>query len=202
MTRGKICNCLISCLICIGFAGCVSDDMKIIRSGASIIEKGSGWKIRHPRDNTTAEKLNILENDNLMVQIRFSRHDKYFYIATYFRKVCNPIEFKPSCITLKLSNGEILNGKPLSCYNEKWDLESLISYPPVDEPIIIHKRKRHNLKDRPSYAIFFNRPPPSVEETFTLFMNDALTSQGAVLHVPPIYFQKTVNYKIRFGLVQ
>jgi hypothetical protein len=86
-----------------------------------------GWKIRHPNELTVGGTADIAESKEIAFEIRVRRSedDQWFVVKMKFIELIEPIEFRPSLITLQCSNGETLKGKPLSCYNEKWDIESL-----------------------------------------------------------------------------
>lgn len=198
----KIRSISMLCFLSIGFIGCALADMKETRSGASNIEKGSGWGIDHPRDNATGKRLDILKNRDMTVWILLFKDEenKYFRIKTVFEEVKKPIEFSPSRITLKRSNGDILRGKAISCDNKTLDLKSLRLYKPLPEPISIDRVEKYQMVGVPCYTLFFDYPAPPVDEEFILFMNDAFTANSVKMDIPPIYFRKTIDYNIRFGL--
>jgi len=55
---------LLLCLLSACFTGC----NYVMRSGANIIDRNTGWEIDHPRDNATGERLDILKNENWGLQ--------------------------------------------------------------------------------------------------------------------------------------
>jgi len=202
MPISKFISILIFSFALAGLTGCAPADAKKIRSGASIIDKHSNWTITHPRDNASGEKLDFLKNENMTIWIKFTRNkeNKHFYIVTDFIELLTPVEFSPSRIVMKLTDGRTLKGKAISCYSGKWDLESLRIYTSIEEPIRIEKAKKYYMSENPCYALFFDYAPPPVDEEFILLMNDALTSNGVKIGIPPILFRKTTDYNIRFGL--
>jgi hypothetical protein len=205
MLLRKICSISVLCFVSVGFIGCALADMKETRSGASIIEKGSGWKISHPRDNSTGKRLDWLENRDMKLEIRFERNffkgeeNKPFLISVEFIELKAPVDFMPSRITLRRNNSEILRAKAISCYNKKWDIENLRLNSAIVEPVHVDKEDRYHMVGKPCYTLFFDYPAPPVEEEFILFMNDAFTSNSVKMDIPPIYFRKTIDNNIRFG---
>ncbi len=123
-----------------------------------------------------------------------------FLISVEFIELKAPVDFTPSRITLRRNNGEILRAKAISCYNKKWDLENVRLYPPIVEPVHVDKEDRYHMVGKPCYTLFFDYPVPPVEEEFILFMNDAFTSNSIKMDIPLIYFRKTIDNNIRFGL--
>jgi hypothetical protein len=169
---------------------------------AYLNERDKFWKIDHPHEQTTGITTGLLKSEGLTVKIDFFRdkEKRYFYITTKFIEVKEPLEYKPSLITLKLPNGNVLYGKALSCYNKNWDFESLRLYPSVQEPIKIEKEERYHMVGKPCYALFFDCPPPPVKDDIIMFINKAIVLKDGELYIPPIYFRKKVDYDIRLGL--
>jgi len=202
----KILSVSIMCIASVGFFGCALADMKAIRSEASIFEKGSGWEITHPRDNSTGNRLDWLENRDMKIEILFERNffkgeeNNPFLISVKFIELKAPVEFMPSRITLRRNNSEILRAKAISCYNNKWDIENLRLNSAIVEPVLVDKEDRYHMVGKPCYTLFFDYPVPPVEEELILFMNDAFTSNSIKMDIPPIYFRKTIDNNIRFGL--
>ena len=191
---------LILCLLAVFIISCALPGRVEVRSAAYIDEKNSAWEIKHPHDNATGSKLDFLKSKNMTIWLRFSNQGKWFDIDTKFIEITDPIEFSSSRISLKLSNGEVVTGKAISCYNRDWDLESLRLYSSVTEPVNIEIVKKYDVKAQPCYSLFYDRPAPSVDEEFIMYMNDAFTANGKNISLPPIHFRKTSDRIIRLGI--
>ena len=179
------------------FCGCAHPRTKETRSETVIVEKHTGWEIDR-RYGHSGERSDRLTNKDIAVELNLVRwkDNRHFDIAFKFMEVSHPLTFSPSRITLRLSDGNTLRGKAVSCSKKNWDLENLRLYSPEVEPIHIDKVKKYTVAGNPCYLIFFDHPAPPVEEEIVMFMDDSFVSNGHTMSIPPIHFRKNIHYSV------
>ena len=183
------------CYVSIG--SCAMSPQQKITTRAYIAETDASWEITHGSLLGVSE-IDFLTNKQFTIWIDVFKYDKerYFKILMDFKESGSDATFRPSHITIKLSNNEILKPKVLPCNDAtaKANIQELRSYPTIETGIQVTKGA--------CYYLFFDHPPPPVEEEIAMYMDDSLTVHGYKVYVPLIYFRKTIERKYHWGLFQ
>ncbi len=186
------------CFLCVNISGCaLLSPIKEIRTRAHIEDESSNWRITHGSLYGQLE-TDLLTSRDMKIQVNDFRHGngEYFEILIEFEEVSiNSLNFSPSDVTVKLSNGELLKAKGIDCAD-------------VNLNSTLHDKQRLPILENPipivigsCYYLFFNHPAPPDEEEVVMYMNDALMSNSKNIDVPPIYFRKTIKNIYRSGCI-
>jgi hypothetical protein len=124
------------------------------------------------------EAFNHIKNPNLFL-IRVGFVGKDFYTLK-----SDEYEFEPSAVTVKLSNGTVLKPKGFTCSYTRWDKQYLQSAPAIERAM--------TMKRNSCFLLFFDYPPLSVEEEFTMNIY-GLKRLGQPESIPTVYFRKAIS---------
>lgn len=139
--------------------------------------------------------VDFLSSNDIRIRIEALNHriEKIFAIDVWFlgkdfytlrSPQVDEYEFEPSAVTARLKSGIVLKPKPFTCSYTKWDKQYLQSAPAIKGTV--------PLKKNDCFRLFFDYPPPSVEEDFTMELN-GLKKLGQPVSIPTIYFRKAIS---------
>ena len=164
--------------------GCIRTDHVISRP---TIRDYSGWKMIENCGYEHCDPLvDFLTTEDVSIRIE-SLNDAprtIFVIRVLFiPKNRNEVAFNPSVVSVKRADGRTLAAKGLPC-RTIFDISHLRSARPITGPVQIDKLD--------CFYLFFDSPPPSVEEEFTLKLAGVIR-KGQALEVPDIIFRKGIS---------
>jgi len=152
------------------------------------IRESTEWKtVRKCSSEGCYPLVNYFTRGDVSIGIE-SRNDvkeKVFLISTHFL-VSNKVEFTfdPSLATVELADHTVLRAKGFTCSYTIADVNYLGSTPPLTGQISIQKND--------CFLLFFDAPPPRVEEQFVLKFN-GVTKRGQPFDIPEVIFRKGVS---------
>jgi len=104
-----------------------------------------------------------------------------FLIQLYlFADESAQFRFDPSKTTVLLANGKVITSKGLQCPGTTRTLDYLRSAPPVVTPVLV--------RTQICVLLFFDDPPPTATEIYTLTLN-GLTQANGDVKVPDLIFR-------------
>ncbi len=133
--------------------------------------------------------VDFLTGKHLSIRIQSENHEKsnIFLILTDFMvKGKGYFKLDPSRFVLDLTNGKILIPKVIPCSGTLYDLSYLRSVPGLEGPIVIEDKRGACVR------LFFDEPPPTVEETFILRIA-GVTMRGEPVDIPEVIFRKGIS---------
>jgi hypothetical protein len=181
-------------LSCLNLSGCETT----VKTRAYLAGAAQGWEMAHDRigrdletDDLTGEPATIS-----LLLWRDKVGGRSFQVVSTFKRVDNGVAWSPSRIIVRLASGTELKAKGIACPKvaEMNDLLLLRSSSPLEEPVLL-KKDDH-------YCLFFDHPTPPMDEEIVMYMSDSLASKDSGPDVPPVFFRKTEERRIRLGLFQ
>lgn len=190
--RGEMIKIFVHCLALIFFIGllqgCIPQDHIISRP---TIEKSPDWEMVESCEcEGCLPMVDFLSAGDIRIRIQAFNHMKspnLFLITVgflgkdFYELKSDEYEFDSSAVTVKLSNGMVLKPKGFTCSYTKWDKQYLRSASAIEGAMPIQKNS--------CFLLFFDYPPPSVEEEFVLNLK-GLKRKGKTVEVPIVLFKK------------
>ena len=134
--------------------------------------------------------VDVLVGNRTSVRFDFYKIQKnqLIFVLLRFLDSRDDLIFHPENITAALTNGKNLSEKIFRCADAVWDLTVLRSMPPIKGPIQIKKND--------CFLVFFDYQQLN-NQSITMGMDKAFTSNYRIMDVPTIYFRPNPNYKER-----
>jgi len=108
-----------------------------------------------------------------------------FVGSDFFYLKSKEFSFDPSAVTVGLISGKTLKPKVFTCSYTIWDLQHMRSKPSLSGQIPI-------TNDNSCFVLFFDYPPPPVEEIFTMHI-EGLKKKGIPINIPTVIFKKGIS---------
>ena len=124
------------------------------------------------------ESFNHLLRPNLFVL-------RVMFVGTDYDELkSDQYKFNTSDTSMTLMDGTILTPKVFTCSHTIWDKNYLQSTPSM--------KGRIRLSDNNCFLLYFDSPPPTVNEEFTMAIN-GLTKSGQHVDIPDITFKNGIS---------
>lgn len=172
--------------------GCIPQDHIISRP---TIEKNPEWEMVESCGYEGCRPMvDFLSATDIRIRMEAFNHEQEIFVirvsfvGTDFYTLKSPqldeYDYDPSAVTVKLSNDTVLKPKGFMCSYTKWDKQYLQSASAIDGSIPVKKNS--------CFLLFFDYPPPSVEEEFTMDLN-GLKRNGNSVEIPTVFFKKGIS---------
>ena len=185
MNKRGLISILVSCFALI--MGCTAAQKEIRAS----IEQDPEWRmIQNCGYEGCTPTVDFLIGKEMTIRIECDNDwqtKQFFTVGVSFDSFVPELDFYPSRVTIKMGDGEVLMPKGFSCSYTISNLEFLRSHPELQEPL--------NVKKRDCFLLFFDHPALSVDEEVVMYMDQAVTSKGTPIRLPPITFKKNPKLK-------
>jgi hypothetical protein len=189
---------ILSVIMVAGLISCGLVPKEVIATGVYAEDPNHVWKVTS--EIFQGSRRYSLRSNLIAIVLDFYRDPtgKYFQVGTSFRDIhSDDMTFNPSLVTMRLPAGDHLKVDAYCPGITLWGSQN--SKRDCRFPYIIHLNRSFSVY---TGSIVFAHPPPSIEEETVMYMNDALTSDGKKLEIPPIHFRNTIEHNFQFGLVQ
>jgi hypothetical protein len=191
MIKGFSIYCLLVMVLSITLQRCASDHI----ISRPTIEKNPDWQmVESCGYEGCTPKVDFLSSNDIRIRIEAFNsgiRPPLFVIKVefvgidFFSFKSSQFTFDSSAVTVKLADGKILKPKVFTCSYTIWDLQRMRSKPSLMGQLPI-------VGDNSCFILFFDYPPPSVDEEFLLNL-DGLKRGGQYIEVPAIFFRKGIS---------
>jgi hypothetical protein len=150
------------------------------------IHDSQSWKIekRCGYEGCTP-MVDYLTRNDMSIRIEAYNHEGIFLIQVVFLSDdTRQLRFNPSSATVEIADHRIINAKGFQCAYTITEEDNLRSAPPLVGPV--------RIADNACFFLFFDAPPPSVEEQF-IFRLEGITRSERPVHLPEMVFRKGVR---------
>ncbi|MBI5197067.1 MAG: hypothetical protein HZA19_00495 [Nitrospirae bacterium] len=165
------------------------------------IDRNPNWKIVENCGYENCQPMvDFLTGENITAKIEFFKDNKnlFFDILLNFTNVNETFEFNTESIFVRLGNGMNLNPKVFRCGKTKEEIDYLLQPAHSERDLLRLKPSLQgsiSIMNLDCFRLFFDYPPPSIEEEIVMNINSALTLKGKPIEVPLIHFRKNPKLK-------